>query len=126
MGARKKTQAPPPTVMAAPKTWTDREVLDLVRAVLVVRDAGLMQPMQAVWGGSDSAPLSPLSEFFYGQQRRYDLLGFGHEAGAQFWRRIGAALEGRERATEKVGLQRHVQEILRMATSHRAAAVGRA
>lgn len=75
MAARGKV----PKVMAAPKTWTDREVLDLVRAVLAVRDAGLMQRMQNVWAGGDSAGLSPLSDFFKGQARRYDLFGFGHE-----------------------------------------------
>ena len=110
--------------MAAAKTWTDGEVLDLVRAVLVVRDSGLMRRMQAVWSGSDSAGLSPLSEFFRAQERRFDLFGFGHEAGAQFWSRIPAALEGHERATGKIALERHVQEILRMARSHRAAALG--
>ena len=110
--------------MTAAKTWTDDEVLALVRAVLVVRDAGLMQRMQNVWGGDDSAGLSPLSQFFKGQARRYDLFGFGHEAYAQFWKRISAALEGPdyERAPERIELQRHVREILRMATSHHAAA----
>jgi len=126
MATRKKTQAPPPAVMAAPKTWSDHEVLDLVRAVLVVRDTGLMRRMQAVWSGSDSAGLSPLSEFFRAQQRRYDLFGFGHETGPEFWTRISAALESPEyeRAPEKIALQRHVREILRMATSHHAASRG--
>lgn len=111
-------------VMAAAKTWTDREVLDLVRAVLVVRDAGLMQRMQNVWSGGDSAPLSPLSEFFKGQARRYDLFGFGHEAFEQFWTRITAALGGVEDKKSKIALKRQVRETLRRAASHRAVAAG--
>lgn len=109
--------------MAAAKTWTDDEVLDLVRAVLVVRDAGLMQRLQAVWGGGDSAGLSPLSGFFKGQARWFDLFGFGHEASAQFWARLEAALGGEARGADKRAFTQQVQRILRRAES---AAVERA
>ena len=103
--------------MAAAKTWTDGEVLDLVRAVLVVRDAGLMQRLQAVWGGGDSAGLSPLSGFFKGQARWFDLFGFGHEPFEHFWRLIEAALARGARRTDKSALQHQVQAILRRAES---------
>lgn len=112
--------------MAAPKTWTDGEVLDLVRAVLVVRDAGLMRRMQHVWGGGESAPLSPLSAFFKGQARSFDLFGFGHDAFEDFWARIEAALGGGAAEPDQAALKRQVQAILRRVESvaaERAAAV---
>lgn len=101
--------------MAAP-TWTDGEVLDLVRAVLVVRDAGLMQRMQNVWGGGDSAGLSPLSGFFRSQARWFDVFGFGHEPFELFWARLEAALRGGAAGgTDRPALYRLVQAILQRA-----------